>query len=499
MPVRTSNGCAGKTRESIGSFQNNDDFYSAPTNYRHNYSSKQNISSSFGRLSDFVCYSCKGEGHRVLYREGEGVEARELAPVAFILSDQNFPPSLPVEGEGECFKVFRIEDAGLHELVTAFLEATRGFVMPAGSVVVLSSASYMAWVGAAAYAQDCVSARARLRAAFRGGIEIVHGVPILVDGVQDCAGAWAVNDVNTWLEHMSKNSIARDIANTRGVFVKIVSGADQGGSPLVPPRGTVTPSAAVSYNVLMPDSFENKTKAVYEMSHLPIKTFINSFSYNECCSIIDSLVSELNEKFLTGLGEVDNPVKIGPDVNAEEMDAVKLVFVGSSHASRLAAAAEKLSIASSVVTLGSGRITTTAVEEAAKKLKEELASSVCTVVVVFTIYDNNAFFGVSDDGSKSLPVRGDGGECRYYVPGKLEVADHSVVKPLVNLSIPLLRAAGEKEKIILSPLPRYILPCCQNEKHITNRKDPEFKETIVDSRGGRFLDFLDFQPAATGG
>jgi hypothetical protein len=193
------------------------------------------------------------------------------------------------------------------------------------------------------------------------------------------------------------------------------------------------------------------------------------------------MVSELNKKFLTGLGEVDNPVKIGSDVNPEEMDAVKLVFVGSSHATRLAAAAEKLSIASSVVKLCGGRITAAAVEDAAKKLQEELASSVGTVVVVFTIYDNNAFFGVGDDGSKSLPVKGDSGECRYHVPGKLEVADHSVVKSLVNLSIPLLRAAGEKEKIILSPLPRYMLPCCQSEEHITNRKSTDFKESIVDS------------------
>jgi hypothetical protein len=107
-----------------------------------------------------------------------------MAPVAFILADQNFPPSLPVEGEGECLKVFRVEDATLHELVTTFLEATRGFIVPAGSVVTLSSASHLAWVGAAAYAQEYVAARGRLRASFRKGIEVVHGVPLLVGGVQ---------------------------------------------------------------------------------------------------------------------------------------------------------------------------------------------------------------------------------------------------------------------------------------------------------------------------
>jgi hypothetical protein len=102
--------------------------------------------------------------------------------VAFIFSDQNFPPSLPVEGDGDCLKIFRIEDVGLHELVTAFLEVTRGFVVPAGSVVALSSASYMAWVGAAAYALECALARNRLCVAFGGGIEVIHGVPVLAAG-----------------------------------------------------------------------------------------------------------------------------------------------------------------------------------------------------------------------------------------------------------------------------------------------------------------------------
>jgi hypothetical protein len=171
MLVRTLSGCASKKFEGINSFKNNDELYSSPLHYRHNYKAKQNICGSFD-LSDFNCYSCGGEGHRVLCREGERIEVRELLPVVFVLSDQNFPPSLPVANEGECLKIVRIEDAGLHELVTAFLEATRGFTVPAGSVVVLASASYLAWVGAAAYAQEFVQARHRLRGAFKGGIAV---------------------------------------------------------------------------------------------------------------------------------------------------------------------------------------------------------------------------------------------------------------------------------------------------------------------------------------
>jgi hypothetical protein len=51
------------------------------------------------------------------------------------------------------------------------------------------------------------------------------------------------------------------------------------------------------------------------------------------------------------------------------------------------------------------------------------------------------------------------------------------MKQLVNLSVPQLRAGGEHEKVILSPLLRYLKPCCRDKTHITNRKDPKyFKE-----------------------
>jgi hypothetical protein len=118
-----------------------------------------------------------------------------MAPCVFVLAEQNFPATIQVmQGEGECLKVFRIEDSSLIELANGFLEAARGFAVPAGSVLVLTSAKHLTWVGAGAYTQDFMAARHRLRAAYRGGVEVIHGVPILVSGVGDCAGAAAIKD-----------------------------------------------------------------------------------------------------------------------------------------------------------------------------------------------------------------------------------------------------------------------------------------------------------------
>jgi hypothetical protein len=167
--VRNLNGCAVTNKNTVGSFHvlNDNRIFSAHN--RHCYSTKMNISASFN-LENLTCNNCTFRGeHTVLSREVGGSGELDASASCFILSDQNFPPVLPAEGDGECLKIFRIEDGTLDELVTSFMELTKGFTIPAGSVVVLASASYMALVGTAAYALEFVKARSKIVRAMGGG------------------------------------------------------------------------------------------------------------------------------------------------------------------------------------------------------------------------------------------------------------------------------------------------------------------------------------------
>jgi hypothetical protein len=47
----------------------------------------------------------------------------------------------------------------------------------------------------------------------------------------------------------------------------------------------------------------------------------------------------------------------------------------------------------------------------------------------------------------------------------------------------LLWAGGELEKVIISPLPRYIIPCCGDSGHITNRGEDDFKQKMCADLG----------------
>ena len=96
----------------------------------------------------------------------------------FILSDQSFPASLATGGEGNCLHIIRLEDGSILDLTNIFLDSLSPFGIPAGTVVLLHSLSHLAWVGAAAYAEDLVRARQRITGTYRSGVLVLHGLPL---------------------------------------------------------------------------------------------------------------------------------------------------------------------------------------------------------------------------------------------------------------------------------------------------------------------------------
>jgi hypothetical protein len=157
--VRPLCGSEVLLKKDIGSFVNCNDGRVHLANHRHCYSTKSNICTSFD-IDTWICGTCTRRGkHRVLRRETERPDTVDDSPICFVLSDQCFPPVLPPEGEGECMKIIRIEDGGLVELVNAFTEMSKGFVIPAGSVILLFSTSRLFSIGTESYAAEFDNAK----------------------------------------------------------------------------------------------------------------------------------------------------------------------------------------------------------------------------------------------------------------------------------------------------------------------------------------------------
>ncbi len=83
-------------------------------------------------------------------------------------------------------KIIQIENGTLVELVNVFFELTKGFAVPAGTVVLIASASHMA-AGIAEYVAVFVQARVLVRRTFTNSIRVLHGVPLLLGGTGNTA------------------------------------------------------------------------------------------------------------------------------------------------------------------------------------------------------------------------------------------------------------------------------------------------------------------------
>ncbi|MFN9909348.1 MAG: hypothetical protein ACK56F_25070, partial [bacterium] len=104
------------------------------------------------------------------------------------------------------------------ELADAFLDLAKGYDLPVGSVVVLSSLSLLARMGTAAYAEEVVRSFARLRDAYGSSIRVVHGFPVLVGGLEDEPLIRSMREIECWFHDVDKKRL-HSLPDTSAHFV----------------------------------------------------------------------------------------------------------------------------------------------------------------------------------------------------------------------------------------------------------------------------------------
>jgi hypothetical protein len=117
-------------------------------------------------------------------------------------------------------KVIQTEHGMLTELVGIFLEITKGFAIPAGTVVLLASASHMAGVGTAEYTTDFMRANMCLREALSGRVRVIHGIPFLLGGTCNISAIRTMPEINQWVS--STSELNSDITATRALLDSLI-------------------------------------------------------------------------------------------------------------------------------------------------------------------------------------------------------------------------------------------------------------------------------------
>jgi hypothetical protein len=157
--------------------------------------------------------------------------------MALLLSDQTFPAALPCKN-GECAKIFRIEDGTLNELIGVWLEITKGKKITAGSVVVIFSSTHLLMEGLEGYAEVQVKVLNRMDRIFYGGIITIPGIPVFMGG---CDSPDLIRDLwgmLGWLKDIEELKLWRGWYELVGSLV----GGGKGGCspPDVPNSGCLT-------------------------------------------------------------------------------------------------------------------------------------------------------------------------------------------------------------------------------------------------------------------
>jgi hypothetical protein len=189
-------------------------------------------------------------------------------------------------------------------------------------------------------------------------------------------------------------------------------------------------------------------------------------------AMLDALIEDLNTNFMTNLSTEFSTARNSSTASAAtggDIADMRFIIVGASHASRLASALREMGAEVADLAVPGWKITDESVDANIALLKEVLEEEwTGDTIIVYQLFDNSAFFGISADSTASLPVKGTDG--KYHVEGALGMIDRDNFKQLFSKSVPLLRAGGQNKKVLISPLGRYALEsCCDDASHCSNR------------------------------
>ena len=215
----------------VGSFYNVGDNRETLCHMNFNVSSR--INSSFGFDPEVMACQCCGSFLDM--KRGGGLSPNRIA---VSLTDQNFPAIVPSnEGSFTCIKTIRVEDASLANLSDTLVSTFRGWVIPAGSIILIGSASHLARVGTAAYAEDFLLASNTIRNCLGNQIYVRPAPVILLGGCSDPPTIRAIVEIAAWFEKCfhKKEGFA---TKAMGESILAISEGEGGGFRQVTPPGS---------------------------------------------------------------------------------------------------------------------------------------------------------------------------------------------------------------------------------------------------------------------
>jgi uncharacterized membrane protein YgcG len=351
----------------------------------------------------------------------------------------------------------------LGELVNVWLDITKGRDFPAGSVVVLCSASHLTLHGVSGYISDLSFEFSRIESKFRGGVICFPGVPILGGGATDPFFIRSLFELEGWLK-ASPDPYPRE---TWEVLLALLRELSTGGVQVPHTSKARLPSS------LRPFGQGVKTWVSEGWTNLP--SGVQSFRQEHESKVVCTLINELNGMFNLDLGKEPGFDRMCD--NAPVADRPRILLIGSSHVVREGDILADRGYEVTLVSKPGWRATKGAVDEMVEKVKEALVNMSPHDVVVIQLLDNTSYLARSDEGG-DLPIRRyvDG---VFHIEGDLVLAGKDRQYMTFQNLEPLLRVLEGWKVFLLTPMPRFLREaCCDELEHAPNRYWPGFEEGL---------------------
>ena len=375
--------------------------------------------------------------------------------------------------------IMRLELGELVPLMKLFLATMRGFNLPQGSIIILSSATQLATASIQEYLVEATEAARLLHNTYGGDVELLLGPPFLLDNYNIPSLIRGVFEMHAWATRAQGFTPSLSISwacAVENIKEKGTGGMQETAVQVLKLRTCLRPSSQTS--LWVSNGWPDMPKGVAAMTT----------SMEE--KLVDVMFLELKEKFGIHLSEANVDRALRERRQPPGPRKKSLVIVGASNAERLATELAdnghtifQVKTTSWVVTAETVEVLESHVSRAVNKNKPD--------AVIFMMLDSTLYMGRTTDGTTMRAKRGADGV--YHIKGELILATKDIQLNIFTAIKPVLMAAGCKPLILVTPLPRYSLgPCCKDSNHIMNQRKEDFHRNMLRDLDGAAENFRRF-------
>jgi ribosome-associated protein YbcJ (S4-like RNA binding protein) len=363
----------------------------------------------------------------------------------------------------------RQEYGSINELCDVFIEHTRGCVIPAGSIVMLSSLTHLADVGVSAYTEDLCAGYAKINRVFRGGLVVLPGLVFPPPGGFVDPGL--IRDIfllMNWSKSVSK------VVEGGGA---VIESCFNDMMALYQRTGTGIEQAYTGARYRLPVSLRHGGYQRWDTRGLTgLRNGVGVLTPPDICDPINNMLEELH--YSLGVPLMKMAGLYGADSKATVADKTVIV-VGASHMRRTAEVLADMGIEVKMVETAHWRATKKEVQQLLQDIKERIGSLKSDeVVIVMGMTDNAYYLARAEDGSLIPNCRSTDGS--YHMHGEVVGAPLDSCRQVFLQLEPLFKELQDYDKMLLVPLPRYLWQsCCEDPEHGANVANEEHADQLL--------------------